>query len=55
MSGYPGCRQIEDLDSGSWWLTLGFETNCIKQLEGKLVQITGIPTIILQILTTKRL
>ena len=40
---------------GSWWFTLGLETNHIKQLEGKLVQITGITTIILQILTTKHL
>jgi len=46
MSGYPGCRQTEE--TGSWWFTLGLVTNCIKQLERKLVQITGITiTIIL--------
>jgi len=38
MSGYPGCRQPEEtvLLGG---LTLGLETNCIKQLQRKLVQI----------------
>jgi len=34
MSGYPGCRQPEETV-----VLGGLETNCLKQLERKLVQI----------------